>query len=379
MARPAPFDIDMLAASRHSAPNRYLGNRFDEHGAFLPDPGNTIVRHVVPGSATERALVKLRRRLRALPWGHRFAFTDVESLHMTLFEGVLEKRRLPNHWPEPLSLDTPLDEVTGFLADRLGDFEGPGSFNMRIAEVTPLGLTLTGATDADEACARRWRNALTEVMGYRAPNHDAYTFHVTLAYVIDWLPDDMLAEYRTALAELTREFAERVPVVELGPPCFCTFADMNSFPPLLTLGGTGSTRSSRLREADWQRRGEARPLPPGRGSRGFASAASVSRSEVRGLRNFAPCPLIASLRSALAGRVPRCLAASRRSLAFHRATGTMKFADANRLLTPAGRKNEPAGFRACSPPTLAVFVNGPCSAPAFSPAWEKVPERSEGG
>ncbi|WP_421853216.1 DUF1868 domain-containing protein [Oricola sp.] len=239
MSRPEPFDLMTLAASRHATPNRYLGVRFDDDGAFLPDPGNTVVRHVVPGSQTQAALIELRERLRGLAWGHRFAFTEIDSLHMTVFEGVLETRRLPNHWPERVSLDAPLETVTDHLADRLARFEGPGPFQMRIAEVTPLGLMLTGTTSAAEGTARRWRSGLSETMGYRAPNHDSYVFHVTLAYIIEWLPDALLAEYRQALAALTEEFAARIPVVELGPPAFCTFEDMNGFPPVMTLPGTG--------------------------------------------------------------------------------------------------------------------------------------------
>lgn len=239
MALSYPFQIESIAASANPEPNRFVGVRLDRNRDFLPEAGNTVVRHVVPGSETQAALVELRKRLRDLPWGHRFAFTDVESLHMTVFNGAIETCREPGHWPQDLALDLPIDAVTDYLAARLDGFRGPGPFDMRIAEVTPYGLTLTGATDADEAMARAWRDALTEPFAYRAPGHDAYNFHVTLAYLIDWLPDDMVALYRQALADLTEEFRARIPVVELGPPAFCTFADMNGFPPVMTLEGTG--------------------------------------------------------------------------------------------------------------------------------------------
>lgn len=239
MARPEPFRIENHAASAHSQPNRYVGSRFSEEGVFLPEAGNTVVRHVVPGSETEGALMELRERLRGLPWGHRFAYTDIASYHMTVFNGAIETQRETGHWPRDLPLDAPLDETTGYLAGRLEDFEGPGPFDMRIAEVTPFGLTLTGATEVDETAARAWRDVLTEPFTYRSPSHDAYTFHVTLAYIIDWIPDDLIPDYKRALADLTEEFQERISVVELGPPAFCTFEDMNGFPPVRILPGTG--------------------------------------------------------------------------------------------------------------------------------------------
>jgi hypothetical protein len=239
MPLPEPFSLETFSRSANSGPNRFVGSRFSEEGVFLPEAGNTVVRHVAPGSETQATLIELRERLRALPWGHRFAFTDVPSLHMTVFEGAIETRREQNYWPEALPLDAPLDAVTEHLAGRLTGFEGPGPFDMRIFEVTPFGLTLTGATDGDQKTARAWRDALTKPFGYCSPGHDDYVFHVTLAYIIDWLPDEMIADYKAALAELTREFQRRVPVVELGPPAFCTFADMNAFPPVMTLPGSG--------------------------------------------------------------------------------------------------------------------------------------------
>lgn len=239
MALQTPFEPRTLAISQNPEPNRFVGVRLNRDGVFLPEAGNTVVRHVVPGSKTEAALIELRERLRGLPWGHRFAFTDVESLHMTVFNGAIETQREPGHWPEQLALDLPVDEVTDYLAGRLAGFEGPGPFDMKIAEITPFGLTLTGATEADEATARAWRDALTGPFTYRGPQHEAYIFHVTLAYVIDWMPDELIGTYRDALAELTAEFQQRIPVVELGPPAFCTFPDINSFPPVLTLAGTG--------------------------------------------------------------------------------------------------------------------------------------------
>lgn len=239
MPRPEMFKLEAFAASNNPQPNCFVGVRLSRDGVFLAEAGNTVVCHVVPGSKTQVALAELRERLRGLPWGQRFAFTDLESLHMTLFQGVIETQREPQYWPHDLAVDTPIDTVTDYFADRLEDFSGPGPFAMRIAEVTPLGLMLTGATDADEATARAWRDGLVGPFDHRTPGHDAYTFHVTLAYIIDWLPDAMLSDYRQALAELTEEFQRRIPVLELGPPAFCTFSDMNSFPPVMTLPGSG--------------------------------------------------------------------------------------------------------------------------------------------
>jgi hypothetical protein len=107
---------------------------------------------------------------------------------------------------------------------------------MRVSEVTPLGLVLTGATQQDEQSVRALRDALTVPFGYRHPNHDGYTFHITLAYLKSWLPGDAGAAYRPVLQDLARAFAAEIDVVELGAPAFCTFPDMTEFRPLRYLG-----------------------------------------------------------------------------------------------------------------------------------------------
>ena len=88
-------------------------------------------------------------------------------------------------------------------------------------------------------------------------------------------------------------------------------------------------------------------------------AATEGASEFRAL----PPHRLAPLGTGRPG--PRCFAASRRSLAFHRATGTMNSLTRTGCSPPAGEKTEPAGFRTCSPPTLAILVNGQCSVPAL--------------
>ena len=212
--------------------NPRLGSRFNAMGQFLPEHGNTVVAQVTAGSATEAALIDLRHALMALPYADHFAFTPIASYHMTVFEGVIETRREKGYWPEDLPLDAPIDAMTDAMSAKLASFTPPPAFQMRLAEVTPLGLHLTGASAEDEANARHWRDALAQALGFRTPTHDTYGFHTTMAYQIHWPPSEALGLYEQSLAKLGAEFAARVPVLDLDPPAFCRFVDMNSFPPV---------------------------------------------------------------------------------------------------------------------------------------------------
>ena len=219
-----------------AGPPFYLGRRFDVGGNFLFEPGNTVVSHVVPGSRTEDALRRLRERLGALPFANRFAWTPVESWHMTVFQGTIEGRRAAPFWPEGMDLDAPIEETTQVLAARLEDFAAAAPFAVKLVEVTPLGLVVAGATSEDEHTLRALRDRLAQTFGYRHPDHDDYTFHVTLAYVKEWLPAGAEETYLPALDAIGRAFAAEIPVLELAPPAFCTFRDMNLFSPVRMLG-----------------------------------------------------------------------------------------------------------------------------------------------
>jgi hypothetical protein len=217
------------------APPPYLGVRFDASGGFLPTPGNTVVCHVVPGSRTAAALLSVRAALKALPYGDRFAYTPPSSYHMTVFRGVIEGRREAGHWPADMPFETPIGETTRRYRERLAAFSAP-PFCMRMVSVTPLGLVLTGATEADERTIRGIRDALVVPFGYREPDHDDYTFHVTLAYVKDWLPAGTEDAYLPALQSIAADFAAAVPVIELDAPALCSFDDMTEFKPVLRVG-----------------------------------------------------------------------------------------------------------------------------------------------
>lgn len=183
-----------------------------------------------------QAVVSARAAMMALPGAERFLYTPVESLHMTVFEGVLDNRRQVDAWPIWMDRRAPVERVTTEMCARLAGFEGPGAFAVKVAQVRPGGLALEGATQADEARMRAWREALAEAFGYRQGEHDSYGFHLTFAYPVEWLSDEMVQVWETGLARIEAELVEAAPVLPLRAPAFCQFADMTYFKELVGLG-----------------------------------------------------------------------------------------------------------------------------------------------
>ncbi|MET3582495.1 hypothetical protein ABID19_005557 [Mesorhizobium robiniae] len=171
-------------------PPVHLGTRYDTSGNFLIEPGNTVVCHLASGSASEAAVIEVRERMRAMPDADRLAFTPISSLHMTLFQGIIEYRRRLAYWPEDVPLDTSIDDMTRLYLERLRAVEDHGAFKVRAVDIVPTGLTVAGASDEDERIMRAWRDALSVPFGYRHPDHDSYTFHITFAYQIRRLDDE---------------------------------------------------------------------------------------------------------------------------------------------------------------------------------------------
>ncbi|MBZ9653434.1 DUF1868 domain-containing protein [Phyllobacterium lublinensis] len=226
------------AASHNSVAPRHLGTRYDANGTFLKEPGNTVVCHLVGGSDSERAILEVRKRMMSVPDAGRLTFTPASSLHMTLFQGIIEYRRALPYWPDDVPLDTSIDAMTSIYLERLDGLQNQGAFRIKVIDVSPVGLTVAGVTDEDDATIKAWRDALSIPFGYRHPDHDTYVFHITFAYPIGWLPDERLSAWQELLESSLEFLQHEAPVIEIRPPAFCRFNDMNQFEELLILCGT---------------------------------------------------------------------------------------------------------------------------------------------
>lgn len=237
---PVTAALAAYARSHHSEPPRHLGTRYNSLGTFLPEPGNTIVCHLVPGSETERALVAARSAYLAMPEAGQLAFTPVSSLHMTLFQGILECRRMPPYWPADIAPDTPIERMTELFRHRLEVVARPPAFSVRVVAALPTGLVVEGAGRDDQRAMQLWRDRFADLLGYRHPDHDGYVFHITFAYMISWLDDAVLPAWQEMLGETLAHITRSAAVLELRPPAFCSFADMNHFEELQVFEPSGN-------------------------------------------------------------------------------------------------------------------------------------------
>lgn len=226
-------DLEYISAAGHDQPPRHLGRRYNTEGEFLAEPGNTVVCHLVEGSQSESAIIQTRQRFLDMPEASQLAFTPVSSLHMTVFQGIIEFRRALPYWPEDMPLDTPIEAMTDYYRERLLAFPALPAFNMQVIGLRPAGLVMKGTTAEDDRILALWRKTFADFFGYRHSDHDTYEFHITLSYIIRWFDPECLPRWQAMLDEELEKLRAVVPVIEMQPPAFCEFRDMNHFKELV--------------------------------------------------------------------------------------------------------------------------------------------------
>lgn len=215
-----------------------VGRKFTPEGAPLSCPGYTTVCHVDPGSEAFRALVEAQNALKAGPLAQVFTFVPPASLHMTIFEGVIDYSRTPERWPAHLPLDASVDQAAEDAHSRLqGAADLDIGFKVRPVKVFG-GFTvgMAGASEAEETRLRATRNQLRDSLNLHRPDHDAYQFHITLAYLLRWLSAEEAQQVIALSGDVTDRLEQQMPELSLGPIELCTFETMHRFDPILRLG-----------------------------------------------------------------------------------------------------------------------------------------------
>jgi len=213
--------------------------KFDPDGNVQPCPGNTIIAHLPQSSELHRSLRALHEKLKSSHLSHLYALLPLASLHMTIFEAVLDSTRTLSRWPDDLPRNATLAECSSLYENKLSSFDlqCDPPYHLSILGFSPLvaGITLhlEPYTPQENARLRNLRDRLSSVLRIRAKGHDTYGFHMSMAYLLRFPTDEQDKEL---MQLLTSHFETEMPKqFELGPPEFCTFEDMFAFEPVLYL------------------------------------------------------------------------------------------------------------------------------------------------
>ena len=95
---------------------------------------------------------------------------------------------------------------------------------------------MTGADQAEEDALRKTRCKLSEATGIEERDFDAYVFHITLAYLVEWVTQETAEEIADFSKDLTERFRDEVGTISFGPVELCNFDTMHAFERVAYLG-----------------------------------------------------------------------------------------------------------------------------------------------
>jgi hypothetical protein len=94
-----------------------------------------------------------------------------------------------------------------------------------------MSFRLSPADEATYFALRNYREQLAAATGVRHPDHETYEFHLTLAYQLQQLTEDEVADYRALRDDLAHTMRSEISIFEANTPLLTFFDDMFRFVP----------------------------------------------------------------------------------------------------------------------------------------------------
>jgi hypothetical protein len=206
--------------------------KFNQHGEFQTYPGNTIVCNLSGQPEVLETILWIQNEHKTkLPFVHKFAWTPVESFHMTVFELLCHYNRKETHWSSKLATDAPLEETDRFFARALESVSFPERFTMRVEKISKTSIVLSPHDESVANLLNTFRDQVSGLTGVRFPNHDTYKYHITFGYqLIKISPEEeaLLAELQHDISKIV---AERMNAIVMDTTDYTVFKDMTRFIP----------------------------------------------------------------------------------------------------------------------------------------------------
>ena len=211
-----------------------IGTKFNADGTVRRFPGNTIISMVNHGKDIFAHFLHIRALLEASPAAACVTLLPLDSIHMTVIEGVCDQVRRPGYWTSFLPLDCPLCATDALFEARFAELAPLGKVTLRMSHVVCTGailLRMEPVTPADEAHLRAYRDAASAALGLRFPNHDSYHFHITLGYFTKEPTPEQEQALTEFCAQADRYIAEHDIRMQAEEPLLTFFDSMFRFEP----------------------------------------------------------------------------------------------------------------------------------------------------
>jgi len=212
------------------------GGKFATDGSVQVWPGNTFICHVRPDSAAHDAIRALQEEVKMSRFARLFTFLPPSSFHMTVFQGCSPSMTGTRPLPRGAAPGMQRDVLSALILDAVQDVSFDPAPHARMTDLfCGKSLTVTGAGPEGDAPLRAMRETLRTATGITRADFDTYVFHITLAYLIDWLTEPTAHALAEFSADLSGRYSPELSDIPLGPVEFCNFETMHHFEPLKAL------------------------------------------------------------------------------------------------------------------------------------------------
>ena len=170
----------------HDYPVTKGEGKFDNDGNPLHWPGCTIICPIQQSSLVSSLLSEVQENFKEIAPKKKYTFLPQSSFHMTLFDCCNVSTFKSSFWPKNIQETENYLEVANILSDRLKNYQFPNPLTVKLNKFFGgFSTLLTPYSSKDEETLRSCRDDLSNLLGIKFENHSRYTFHITLAYLLE--------------------------------------------------------------------------------------------------------------------------------------------------------------------------------------------------
>jgi hypothetical protein len=205
-------------------------NKFDEKGNNLPYPGCSIICNIPLNTHLSNEIISFQKNIKNFNPEKTYFYLPPSSFHMTLFDCCNLNTKNTNYWPSNVDPNMDHKDIAVELNKRIQNYIFPKKLNLKLKMFFGgYSIVLEPFCEEDEKILRNCRDELSNLLEIKFENHQRYTFHITLAYILRKLNKNEIKNLIEFNKQLFFDFSKKFPKISFTKPEMCTFEDMLEF------------------------------------------------------------------------------------------------------------------------------------------------------
>ena len=205
-------------------------NKFDNKGNPLPFPGCTIICNIALNTDLSNEIINFQKKIEHFNPKKTYFYLPHSSFHMTLFDCCNLNTKNTDNWPSNIDPDMDYKDIAIELNNRIKDYIFPEKLNLKLKMFFGgYSIILEPFSEKDEKILRNCRDELSSLLKIKFENHQRYTFHITLGYILRELNQIEIKNLIEFNKNLSLDFSKKFSKITLTKPEMCIFKDMLEF------------------------------------------------------------------------------------------------------------------------------------------------------